>query len=351
MTTELVAIDEIEITATPAVINFDYEALNARADAELEKYQGYVVTEENLAADKKHSQEAGSLATKLNNWRLSIKRELSAPITEFEKQINEVRSKFTEAKALIDDQVKVFEAEKLRTIRETIRTYFADQTIEKGIRAEYADFADVCEKLTMLSALTAKGNLTAKTSREADEALNGALNKQNTADLRIAQLETECLRRGLKAPLTEAHVKHILHDEEGEYREKLKEIIEAEMGREAEAVAAHRAEIEREAKAAAEAEARARMQAEAEARRKEEAQKQAESLVQHDANEVTLAQAARPGHETVAVCPNGGLTVVTCTFHLDVSGAVPSEAIEAKFKQQLEAAGFTTLTRIDIKRP
>lgn len=354
MTTEL-ALTDIKINAVPAQIDFDAPALNAMADQYLEKYTSYVVTEENLADDKKLAQELGRNVTILNRFRIDTKKQLTEPITAFEKDIKGVADKFASVRSMIDEQVAAFEASRVKEIRGIIESYFAKQERELGIRKEYADFAQTIESLTMLTAVTAKGNLTAKTQREADASLQQALSKQNTTDLRLAQLEAECYRLGLAAPLSQAHVQHIIHLDDEDYRIGLEKIVAAEIEREQQAVEAHRAKLEQEARAEAEAKVRAEEAAKRKAEQEEELVKlEAEQAELERQRQVRRQEAGQPAPELEGEYQQHfqaeAQTIVTCVFKLDVSKKVPTEAIENKFREQLASAGFTTLSHIQIQR-
>lgn len=353
MTTEL-ALTDIKINAVPAQIDFDAPTLNAMADQYLEKYTSYVVTEENLADDKKLAQELGRNVTLLNRFRIDTKKQLTEPITAFEKDIKGVADKFANVRSMIDEQVAKFEAQRIKEIREIIESYFAKQERELGIRKEYANFAQTIESLTMLTAVTAKGNLTAKTQREADAALQQALGKQNTTDLRLAQLEAECYRLGLAAPLTHAHVQHIVHLDDDEYRHGLEKIVAAEIEREQQAVEAHRAKLEKEVRAEAEAKVRAEEAAKRKAEEEELAKHKTEQAELERQRQVRRQEMGQPAPELEGEYQQHfqaeAQTIVTCVFKLDVSANVPTEAIENKFREQLASAGFTTLSHIQIQR-
>lgn len=330
MSTEL-ALTDIKINAVPAQIDFDAPKLNAMADQYLEKYTNYVVVEENLADDKKLAQELGRNVTLLNRFRIDTKKQLTEPITAFEKDIKGVADKFANVRSMIDEQVAKFEEGRIKEIGETIAAYFADQTEKLGIRDEYASFGEEALKLTMLTAVTTKGNLTAKTQREADAALQQALGKQNTTDLRLAQLEAECYRLGLAAPLTYAHVQHIIHLDDDEYRHGLEKIVAAEIGREKQAVEAQRKRLEREAYESAQAKIRA--------------EQAAEQVKSQEAAHPEVQQESQAAEQSLT-----GKTIVTCVFELDVASSVASERIEQAVRDKLAEAGFTTLSEITIKR-
>lgn len=328
MSTELV-LTNIKVNAVPARIEFDAPALNAIADEYLEKYTGYVVTAEGLADDKKLAQELGRHATQLNRFRIDTKKQLTEPIAQFENDIKSVADKFQSVRQLIVGQVDRFEAESLAEIKQVITGYFNEQREALGIRDEYARF-DI-GSLVMLTAITKSGNLTAKTQREADAQLQQALQLQNMVDLRLSQLETECYKLGLSAPLTRAHVQHIIELENNEYAEQLKNIIDAEIEREKQAVEAQRKKLEREAYESAQAKIRA--------------EQAAEQVKSQEAAHSDVQQEPQAAEQSFTV-----KTIVTCVFELDVASSVASERIEQAVRDKLAEAGFTTLSEITIKR-
>lgn len=348
MTTELMTLPEFKFeTFAPAVIEFNYRALSDALDIQLEKYSNVKVTAESLAADKKLAQELGAQAKAISRARIDRKKELTEPVAIFEGQMKELEGKIATVQNAINEQVRVFEQEKITEIYKAVNAEFASQVSKAGLRVDFTNFLDEVEGLVKLTAITATGALTAKTKAAILAEVNERLNTQNMVDLRLAKLEAECYRLGLAAPLNQAHVNHILLLDEATYHTELEKIVAAEVQREHQAVAAHKARIEAEAKAKAEAEANA--------------QAQAQIAAERAAMEVQLAK--EPQHQLVdvnqepapatqeAATSTSGKTVVTCTFELDVPAHAPSAAIEAKFRKMLEAAGFKTLANIHIQRP
>lgn len=380
MTTELIILPEFKFSSfEPAVVEFNFTELSSAADAHLEKYSKVKVTLETLADDKKLAQELGKQAKVIARARIDMKKELTEHINEPEHQMKEIEGKFLAAQSAISEQVKVFEQEKLKEIYEIIATEFDAQVEKAGLRAEFANFQDVIQSLTKLTAITKTDALTAKTKSEISMAVSLAASTQNNVDMRVLKLENECYRLGLAAPLTKDHVSHILLLDEEAYQAELEKIINAEIQREQQAVAAHKARIEAEAKAKAEAEANAQAQAQIAAERAvmeaKEAQRQAEQTRFFAGQQAELDQqllnssnsvVEQPAHQLIDVNEEpipapapaqqteeatSGKTIVTCTFELDVPAHAPSAAIEAKFRKMLEAAGFTTLANIHIQRP
>lgn len=345
MTTELMLPEFKFSQFTPAVIEFNYRALSDALDAHLEKYKDVKVTLETLANDKKLAQELRAQIRTISRARIDRKKELTEPVAIFESQMKDLESKIESVCSVIANQVKAFEEEKLAEIYEIIATEFDAQVEKAGLRAEFANFQDVIQSLTKLTAITKTDALTAKTKSEISMAVSLAASTQNNVDMRVLKLENECYRLGLNAPLNQAHVNHILLADDATYQAELEKIIAAEMQREEQAVAAQKRKIEAEAKAKAEAEAQAQLAAERAEMQAQMAQQQAAQPAQPAAIEQPAPVAPAQQQATK------GKTLVTCTFEVYVPAHVPNAAIEAKFKKQLAEANFTTLVGIEIQRP
>lgn len=319
----ITAIPEFKFeTYMPAVIEFNYRELSDALDAHLEKYENLKVTEETLSENKKLAQELGSQAKAISRIRIDRKNELTEPVSQFESMMKSLEGKIATVQAAINVQVKAFESEKLASIAATIREALADQAKQEQLRQEFCNFDHDAQSLVKLTAVTAKGSLSAKTNEEVKSIVRKAASAQAMVDLRLARLEAECYRLGLAAPLNQAHVNHILMMGDEQYQAALEKIIAAELVREEKAVAAHRGKIEAEAKLPV-----------------------AESvpLTTNSAPELAVQSIT---HKQVI-----SKTVVTCTFEIDASDAVPTAAIESKFRAMLESAGFTTLSSIKVQRP
>lgn len=122
-------IDKISISQTLPAITCDYASLESWAHSLTDKYQGLLVTEEQIQAIKKDMAELNKAKDKLNRARIDTVKAVSAPIKEFEAKIKSVCGLFEETYTSLALQVKLFEdAEKEAKRKE----------IEKVIEAEIA---------------------------------------------------------------------------------------------------------------------------------------------------------------------------------------------------------------------
>ncbi|HEM2623457.1 TPA: DUF1351 domain-containing protein [Streptococcus suis] len=83
------ALTEIKVDFQPAVINIDREAIEAQVAAAVAQYSGQEVTVENYKAVYEERTRFNKLKEGLDNKRKDIKREISKPLTEFERWMKE----------------------------------------------------------------------------------------------------------------------------------------------------------------------------------------------------------------------------------------------------------------------
>jgi hypothetical protein len=111
----------------PAVQGFDYAALEAWALAIAEKYQGLVVTEDQVVGIKSEMAHLNATKKKLDDARKDAVKVVSAPIKEFEAQIKAVCAIFDNTYAALSEQVKNHE-ERAREIKRQ-EVLFAIETL------------------------------------------------------------------------------------------------------------------------------------------------------------------------------------------------------------------------------
>lgn len=100
---------DLLVTATPLVINWNRGAVSALLDSVLNQYKGLVVREEDVPAIKSEMAVLNKLAERLDTSRKDIKRQISAPVTEFEDDVKVMTARVLEVRAGLDAQVKEFE--------------------------------------------------------------------------------------------------------------------------------------------------------------------------------------------------------------------------------------------------
>ncbi len=95
------------MTAPPVII-FDYAGLEAQATALMAKYEGLLVTEEQVKAIKHEMAEINALKIRLDSARKEAKKQIKAPVEEFEAKIKKISAIFERTYNALGAQVKAF---------------------------------------------------------------------------------------------------------------------------------------------------------------------------------------------------------------------------------------------------
>lgn len=97
------------VVMEPAKVEFNFDELSDVLDQQLAKYEGLEFTEKEAAACKKTITELNKGKKALNEYRLKTKRELTAPVTDFEESMKFLSNKFDDVIKPLKGQVDVFE--------------------------------------------------------------------------------------------------------------------------------------------------------------------------------------------------------------------------------------------------
>lgn len=123
------ALFDLKVTATPLVITFDVDALNAAVDAVLKPYEGRVVEEGELAGIKSEMSALNKVKDKLEAARKDIAGNISAPVKEFEAQVKAAVQRIIDGRGKLDAQVKAFEQKQRESRRAKVQAII-DEVIE-----------------------------------------------------------------------------------------------------------------------------------------------------------------------------------------------------------------------------
>src|SRR5699024_12828084 len=94
------------ITKKPAEIEFNHTELLEDLERNLKKYDGLTFTESETPEIRKTLAELRKGAKAVDRYRIATKKELSEPITEFEKRRKAILKKFDERIGSLDEQAK-----------------------------------------------------------------------------------------------------------------------------------------------------------------------------------------------------------------------------------------------------
>lgn len=106
-------------------------------EEKLEKYNGLVVTEDNLKEMKSVLKEIVSIRTKLTRFGTDKKRELKIPYNTFTAELDQVLAVVSRVENPIANQINEFEQQEMLKRKETVLNMVEDKAQSLGIREEY----------------------------------------------------------------------------------------------------------------------------------------------------------------------------------------------------------------------
>ncbi|WP_272962292.1 DUF1351 domain-containing protein [Alcanivorax jadensis] len=331
----------ISISNQPAVIDVNFEELKAALAKDLEKYD-VVVTAETVSGAKKLASELNATKNVISQRRKDEVAKASEPVRQFDQQMKDLASMCEDGRQNILGQVKVFEDETRDLAASLLAALLAKLNDEHGVEHEFrkAQFGD----LVKLSAVTAKGNLTAAASKDLDARVRDDKAMQDRTKMRLLELENKSHMAGLAAPLTRDHVQHFLFADDDQYSAELQRILDAEVERQQVAERRQREQMEREQRQREEAQRN-------EEERQERMAQQEQSPESEPAPEPRQEPAKfDPPKDHAPVNDNGRVDcTVTCTFSTEVATGVSAEAIEAELRKVMARAGITTLASVYVQ--
>lgn len=106
-------------------------------EEKLEKYNGLIVTEDNLKEMKSVLKEIVSIRTKLTRFGADKKRELKIPYNTFTAELEQVLAVVSRVENPIANQIGEFEQQEMLKRKETVLKMVEDKAQSLGIREEY----------------------------------------------------------------------------------------------------------------------------------------------------------------------------------------------------------------------
>ena len=117
-------------------IKFNFEQLKDELTKSLEKYQGLVVTEENLTDSSKMRTELNKLRTSLEDERKRVKKEWETPYKAFEVQIKELVGLVSQPIECLDKQIATYEEARKEEKRKEIQKFFDEHNENELIKLD-----------------------------------------------------------------------------------------------------------------------------------------------------------------------------------------------------------------------
>lgn len=117
----------------PAVVNFNFDEISKHLDDVLKQYEGIIVTEDTVTDGKKVIAELRKGQKSLDEFRKKTKKELTAPVTEFENKCKELSKKFNEVINPIVEQADQFEIKRKEEKRIDVQKLIEEVCNLKGL--------------------------------------------------------------------------------------------------------------------------------------------------------------------------------------------------------------------------
>lgn len=122
--------------AVPESIQFNYEELKQELTEMVQMYEAMVYTDDQIKEAKADRADLNKLRKALNDERLRREREYMEPFNKFKAQINEIIDIIDKPLAVIDKQVKDYEAKKKQEKMEAVAKLFDETEHPEWLRLE-----------------------------------------------------------------------------------------------------------------------------------------------------------------------------------------------------------------------
>jgi hypothetical protein len=331
------------VSATPAIINVNFDALKEALSTELAKYD-VTVTEDTLADAKKLCADLNKSKGHIAKVRKEQANIASEPVQKFERQMREFETEVETARIKIKQQVDKFENERKELLKQLLEGLCQDLWVSSDVHPEFQNV--VIDDLVMLSNITGKGNISSKAKAAVQARVSQNKIWQNQIERRLLELENKCFRAGLKVPLTKEHVAAFLYmEDETQYEGRLSSLISVEIKRAEEVEAATRAQVakEQEQTAAASEAQEATEDPEPDQPPAEEGETQAQEGQEPPPVE------ERTGHMMGnGACGKVNVRVV-CEFDIQIPPTTSMKDVESAYRAKLEKSGFKTLSAVRVQ--
>lgn len=127
------------------IISINFDEVEQELQGLLTTYTGLEVTEETLPACKDVQKRLAKLGKEINQRKIDIKKELSAPIVEFETRCKKLIAMVDDVNKPIKEGLQVFEDKRKAEKRAQIQFYIDSKAEETGLLPKYASSVEISE--------------------------------------------------------------------------------------------------------------------------------------------------------------------------------------------------------------
>lgn len=145
---------ELQVNKVLPVINANFEEVKVSLIETMEKYKGIVVTEEGLKDCKATQKDLAKIRNDIDTYRKLIKKEMTAPITEFENKCKELIALVKETETPILEGIAIYDEKRRQEKIDYILDNITIAVSEVGLNEKYAARLNVSDiKFTLNTSL------------------------------------------------------------------------------------------------------------------------------------------------------------------------------------------------------
>ncbi|WP_054198887.1 DUF1351 domain-containing protein [Clostridium baratii] len=142
---------EMQINKQLPVITLNFEEVKRSIQETMKKYDGIIVTEERLKDCKATQKNLAGLRNDIDGYRKAIKKEMEAPIKEFEGKCKELISLISDVEKPIKDGIKIYDDKRREEKRSKALEYIKESIEAHNLNGKYAARLDVKDRYLTLS--------------------------------------------------------------------------------------------------------------------------------------------------------------------------------------------------------
>lgn len=228
------------ITLQPATIEFNKEQVINELKNLLAKYDNLVFTEDNTTDIRKTLAELRKGRKTADDYRKEIKKELTAPVTSFEKEMKEITALFDEVIDPINTQLKEYEERRKEEKRQEIQSYIDEVVTNLKLEPKFANQIEIIDSYLNKSASlsSTKDSIDFVASNLLNEQKLETMNKENIEQFVKLQNNEHNMNLSVVAYLSQLEFKDV-----EDVKTTIKNDVEAELKR----LEQKRIEVERKA--------------------------------------------------------------------------------------------------------
>lgn len=133
-------VQELEVKLKQAELDIvDKQAFEQNINAVVKKYKNYQVAAQTIRSDKQTLADLRKLVKQISDKRLEIKRELTAPVTDFEKYVKRATEPLNTIIDKIASDVKNFDDNQKAVMLDTLKSYVSSKASELFLDARIFD--------------------------------------------------------------------------------------------------------------------------------------------------------------------------------------------------------------------